>query len=111
MMIDRGEYRTRLVPSVTSASRVGWPIVTRVIEGTFRHLIADRLNPGGSRWGLGGAEAVLHPRDPHVAATSLHRSSLIWAPWAVTATWASTCPGRRKMRLEHGKDVKGNAHG
>jgi hypothetical protein len=37
----------------------GWPIATGVIEGACRHLIADRLDIGGARWGLGGAEAVL----------------------------------------------------
>ena len=37
----------------------GWPIATGVIEGACRHLIADRLNLGGCRWGLDGAEAIL----------------------------------------------------
>jgi hypothetical protein len=37
----------------------GWPIATGIIEGACRHLIADRLNLGGARWGLDGAEAVL----------------------------------------------------
>ncbi len=37
----------------------GWPIATGVIEGACRHLIADRLDIGGARWGLDGAEAVL----------------------------------------------------
>jgi hypothetical protein len=41
------------------ALAAGWPIATGVIEGACRHLIADRLNLGGSRWGLDGAEAVL----------------------------------------------------
>jgi hypothetical protein len=37
----------------------GWPIATGVIEGACRHLIGDRLDIGGARWGLDGAEAVL----------------------------------------------------
>lgn len=37
----------------------GWPIATGVIEGACRHLIADRLDISGARWGLDGAEAVL----------------------------------------------------
>jgi hypothetical protein len=41
------------------ALKAGWPIATGVIEGACRHLIADRLNLGGARWGLDGAEAVL----------------------------------------------------
>lgn len=37
----------------------GWPIATGVIEGACRHLIGDRLDITGSRWGLTGAEAIL----------------------------------------------------
>ncbi len=37
----------------------GWPVATGVIEGACRHLIADRLDIGGARWGLDGAGAVL----------------------------------------------------
>jgi hypothetical protein len=41
------------------ALAAGWPIATGVIEGACRHLIGDRLDIGGARWGLDGAEAVL----------------------------------------------------
>jgi hypothetical protein len=41
------------------ALEAGWPIATGIIEGACRHLIADRLDIGGARWGLDGAEAVL----------------------------------------------------
>ncbi|WP_405136428.1 hypothetical protein [Nocardia sp. NBC_01388] len=37
----------------------GWPIATGVIEGAARHLIGDRLEISGARWGLTGAEAIL----------------------------------------------------
>jgi hypothetical protein len=40
----------------------GWPIATGVVEGACRHLIGDRLNITGSRWGVEGAEAVLRLR-------------------------------------------------
>ena len=40
----------------------GWPIATGVIEGACRHLIGDRLDIAGSRWGVEGAEAVLRLR-------------------------------------------------
>ncbi|GAA2640752.1 ISKra4 family transposase [Actinomadura fulvescens] len=40
----------------------GWPIATGVIEGAVRHIVADRLDIGGARWGLEGAEAVLKLR-------------------------------------------------
>lgn len=40
----------------------GWPIATGVIEGACRHLIGDRLDIAGSRWGVEGAEAILRLR-------------------------------------------------
>ncbi|MGJ6969869.1 ISKra4 family transposase [Streptosporangium sp. G11] len=40
----------------------GWPIATGVIEGACRHLIGDRLDITGARWGLAGAEAILQLR-------------------------------------------------
>jgi hypothetical protein len=44
------------------ALAAGWPIATGVIEGACRHLIGDRLDITGARWGLAGAEAVLKLR-------------------------------------------------
>jgi hypothetical protein len=41
------------------ALAAGWPIATGVIEGACRHLIGDRLDITGARWGLPGAEAIL----------------------------------------------------
>lgn len=40
----------------------GWPIATGAVEGACRHLIADRLDITGARWGLPRAEAVLRLR-------------------------------------------------
>jgi hypothetical protein len=40
----------------------GWPIATGVIEGAVRHLVKDRMDLTGCRWGLKGAEAVLKLR-------------------------------------------------
>jgi hypothetical protein len=40
----------------------GWPIATGVIEGACRHLVKDRLDITGARWGLPGAEAILKLR-------------------------------------------------
>ena len=48
------DYRTALA--------CGWPIATGVIEGACRHLVKDRLDITGARWGLAGAEAVLKLR-------------------------------------------------
>lgn len=45
-----------------TALEAGWPIATGAVEGACRHLIADRLDITGARWGLDGAEAVLRLR-------------------------------------------------
>jgi hypothetical protein len=42
-----------------AALAAGRPIATGVIEGACRHLIKDRMDITGARWGLKGAEAVL----------------------------------------------------
>ncbi len=41
----------------------GLPIATGVIEGACRHLVADRMDITGARWGLEGAEAILRLRS------------------------------------------------
>jgi len=40
----------------------GLPISTGVIEGAVRHLVKDRMDITGARWGLSGAEAILRLR-------------------------------------------------
>ena len=40
----------------------GWPIATGVIEGACRHIVKDRMDITGARWGLEGAEAILKLR-------------------------------------------------
>lgn len=41
----------------------GYPIATGVIEGACRHLIKDRMDRTGARWGLEGGEAILRLRS------------------------------------------------
>jgi hypothetical protein len=48
-----------------TALEAGWPIATGSVEGACRHLIGDRLDITGARWGLAGAEAVLKLRAVH----------------------------------------------
>jgi len=43
----------------------GWPIATGVIEGACRHLVKDRMDITGARWGLNGAENILKLRAVH----------------------------------------------
>jgi hypothetical protein len=45
-----------------TALTAGWPIATGVIEGACRHLVKDRMDITGARWGLHGAEAILKLR-------------------------------------------------
>lgn len=41
----------------------GYPIATGVIEGACRHLVKDRMDITGARWGLKGGEAILKLRS------------------------------------------------
>jgi len=43
--------------------KAGMPIATGVIEGACRHLVRDRMDATGARWGLVGAEAILKIRS------------------------------------------------
>jgi len=45
----------------------GLPIATGVIEGACRHLIKDRMDITGARWGLDRAEAILRLRSLKVS--------------------------------------------
>jgi hypothetical protein len=40
----------------------GWPIATGIIEGACRHLVKDRMDITGARWGVDTAEAILQLR-------------------------------------------------
>jgi hypothetical protein len=42
--------------------KAGYPIASGVIEGACRHIIKDRMEQGGMRWRLAGAEAMLNVR-------------------------------------------------
>jgi hypothetical protein len=46
-----------------TALRKGWPIATGIIEGACRHIVKDRMDITGARWGLEGAEAILKLRS------------------------------------------------
>lgn len=48
-----------------TALKKGWPIATGIIEGACRHLVKDRMDLTGARWGLPGAEAILKLRALH----------------------------------------------
>ena len=55
--------RKRPYLAYPTALSSGWPIATGVIEGTCRHLVQDRMDIAGARWGLDSAEAVLQLRS------------------------------------------------
>jgi len=48
-----------------TALAAGWPISTGVIEGACRHLVKDRMDITGARWGAETAEAILQLRALH----------------------------------------------
>ena len=54
-------YLTAKKPHLDYATALeqGWPIATGIIEGACRHLVKDRMDITGARWGLDGAEAIL----------------------------------------------------
>ena len=60
----------------------GYPIATGVIEGACRHVIKDRMEQGGMRWTLAGAEAMLNVRA--VGASS---ESEAFQAWRRTEGW------------------------
>ena len=49
------------------ALALGLPIATGVIEGACRHLVKDRMDITGARWGLQRAEAILKLRSLKVS--------------------------------------------
>jgi len=61
---EAANYLTNLAPYLDypTALANGWPIATGIVEGACRHLIKDRMDITGARWGLAGAEAVLKLR-------------------------------------------------
>lgn len=58
---EAATYLTNKAPYLDypTALAKGWPIATGVIEGACRHLVKDRLEITGARWGLETAEAIL----------------------------------------------------
>ena len=50
------------VPALRPGTRARLADRGRSSRGPYRHLIGDRLAIAGSRWGVGGAEAILRLR-------------------------------------------------
>ena len=61
---EAANYLTNKAPYLDypTALANGWPIATGIVEGACRHLIKDRMDITGARWGLAGAEAILKLR-------------------------------------------------
>ncbi len=55
-------HRKRRYLDYPTALAAGWPIATGIIEGACRHIVRDRMDVTGARWGLPGAEAILRLR-------------------------------------------------
>lgn len=63
-VVGAAEYIRKYAPYMRYAEALSWglPIATGVIEGACRYLVKDRMERGGARWTLAGAEAVLRLR-------------------------------------------------
>jgi predicted CoA-substrate-specific enzyme activase len=63
-VLDAAEYLQDYAPYIRYGAALDWglPIATGVIEGACRYLVKDRMDRGGARWTLDGAEAVLRLR-------------------------------------------------
>jgi hypothetical protein len=61
---EAAAYLTNKAPYLDypTALTQGWPIATGIVEGACRHLVKDRMDITGARWGLAGAEAILKLR-------------------------------------------------
>jgi hypothetical protein len=61
---EAANYLTNKSPYLDypTALTQGWPIATGIVEGACRHLVKDRMDITGARWGLAGAEAILKLR-------------------------------------------------
>jgi hypothetical protein len=77
--------------------KAGYPIASGVIEGACRHVIKDRMEQGGMRWTLAGAEAMLNVRS--VCASS---------EWAEFGTWRQA---EEAQRLHPHRAMVENYHG
>lgn len=64
--------------------QAGYPIASGVIEGACRHIIKDRMEQGGMRWTLAGAQAMLNVRS--VCASSA---------WEAFGTWRQAEQSRK----------------
>lgn len=61
---DAADYLQDYAPYMRYGEALRWgvPIATGVVEGACRYLVKDRMDRGGARWTLDGAEAVLRLR-------------------------------------------------
>lgn len=67
-------HQPQALPGHPTALHQGWPIATGIIEGACRHLVKDRMDITGARWGLPGAEAVHKLRARTATTTSTRRT-------------------------------------
>jgi hypothetical protein len=90
------DYLTRKQPYLDypTALANGWPIATGVIEGACRHLVKDRMDLTGARWGLPGAETIL-------ALRALHTNDDFDTYWAYHLTQEHHRTHHTKYRDEH----------
>jgi hypothetical protein len=74
--------------------KLGLPIASGVIEGTCKHLVKDRFEISGARWGLDGAEALLKLR-------AIYQSG----DWQSYWNYHTACEHQRFHPKEHWKPL------
>lgn len=77
--------------------QAGYPIASGVIEGACRHVIKDRMEQGGMRWTLEGAQAMLNVRC--VLASN---EADAFASWRQTEEAKRVHPHRELVPQSHG---------
>ncbi len=76
----------------------GLPIATGVIEGTCRHLVNDRMDITGARWGLQRAEAIFKLRSLKSSGESAAYWDFYVVAWLVVL---STARASGRHRSDH----------
>ena len=89
-----------------TALEQGAPIATGVIEGARRHLLKDRTDITGARWGLPGAEAVSN--SAHYTSTTT--STTTGATTSPRNTAASTKPTTLTAKYQQPHSILTQTH-
>jgi hypothetical protein len=89
------------------ALAAGWPIATGVIEGACRHLIGDRLDITGARWGAPGRRRILTRRTVIANGTSTTTGATTWPESTSGSTPAQNKASSHSLPDPHSSKLPG----